>query len=185
MSLLYSCTFAAIGTDAEIQKLDATCEKYWHRARAEKRVSPGFIQVQASRNYGAHDAIEKMVADFPGLVFVGSLYTDQDLGNDYIDQNGDVDSCQWWRFHGWKGLMEWHEMPASAESEVESAAPEPSVAPMINYEDYTVFALTPDGKALWGGRTTDQNLVKLVDKLLLHERITHVEVHDGTCSPTI
>ena len=93
MSLWYSCTFAAIGTDAEIEKLNAGCDTYWHDARVEKRLSPGFVQVQASRNYGAHDAIEKMVTDFPDLTFVGSLYTDQDLGNDYIDNGGDIDSC--------------------------------------------------------------------------------------------
>jgi hypothetical protein len=67
MSLWYSCTFAAIGADAEIQKLNAECDTYWHDARVEKRLSPGFVQVQASRNYGAHDAIEKMVTDFPGV----------------------------------------------------------------------------------------------------------------------
>jgi hypothetical protein len=119
MSLWYSCTFAAIGADAEIQKLNAECDTYWHDARVEKRLSPGFVQVQASRNYGAHDAIEKMVTDFPGVTFVGSLYDDQNFGNDYIDSSGDVDSCQWSRFHGSKGLVEWHEMPDSSKSEVE------------------------------------------------------------------
>jgi hypothetical protein len=74
MSLWYSCTFAAIGTDAEVEKLNAGCGSYWHHARVEKRLSPGFIQIQASRNFGAHDATEKMVADFPDLMFVGSLY---------------------------------------------------------------------------------------------------------------
>ena len=81
MSLWYSCTFAAIGTDAEIEKLNAGCDTYWHDARVEKRLSPGFVQVQASRNYGAHDAIEKMVTDFPGVIFVGSLYDDQNLAS--------------------------------------------------------------------------------------------------------
>ena len=111
MSLWYSCTFAAIGADAEIKKLNAGCDTYWHSARVEKRLSPGFVQIQASRNYGAHDAIEKMVTDFPDLIFVGSLYDDQNFGNDYIDSSGDVDSCQWSRFHGSKGLVEWQEMP--------------------------------------------------------------------------
>src|SRR5436190_1853911 len=97
---MYSCTFAAIGTDAEIQKLNAGRETYWHHAQAENGLSPGFTQVQASCNYGAHDAIEKMAADFPDLIFVGSLYDDQNFGNDYIDSSGDVDSCQWSRFHG-------------------------------------------------------------------------------------
>ena len=60
MSLWYSCTFAAIGTDAEIQKLNAACDTYWHRAQASKGLSPGFIQVQARRNHGADEAIEKM-----------------------------------------------------------------------------------------------------------------------------
>jgi hypothetical protein len=120
MSLWYSCTFAAIGTDAEIQKLNAALDTYWHHAKVENRLSPGFVQVQASRNYGAHDAIEKMIAGFPGVVFIGSLYDDQNFGNDCIDNSGDVDSCQWWRFHGLVGLVEWHEMPDSPRSEVEA-----------------------------------------------------------------
>jgi hypothetical protein len=119
MSLWYSCTFAAIGTDAENLKLKAACDNYWHHAKIENRLSPGFIQVQASRNYGAHDAIERMVADFPGVVFIGSLHDEQNFGNGYIDNNGNVDSCQWCRFHGVKGLVEWHEMPDSPKSEVE------------------------------------------------------------------
>jgi hypothetical protein len=123
MSLWYSCTFAAIGTDAEIEKLDADCDNYWHDVRVEKRLSPGFVQVQVSRNYGAHDAIEKMVTDFPDIIFVGSLYTDQDFGNDYIENGGDVDSCQWWwRFHCVKGLVGWHEVSGSPKSEVEPFA---------------------------------------------------------------
>ena len=117
MSLWYSCTFAAIGTDAEIKKLNAECDTYWHHARVEKRLSPGFVQVQASRNYGAHDAIEKMVADFPGVIFVGSLYDDQNFGNECIDKSGDVDSCQWWRFHGLMGLVGWQEMLALPKSD--------------------------------------------------------------------
>jgi hypothetical protein len=124
MSLWYSCTFAAIGTDAEIQKLNAACDTYWHRAQASKGLSPGFIQVQARRNHGADEAIEKMVADFPGLIFVGSLYTDQNFGNDYIEKNRDADSCQWWRFHGLQGLVGWHEMPDSAQSELKPLAVE-------------------------------------------------------------
>lgn len=113
MSLWYSCMFAAIGTGAEIHNLNAAWDDYWHRAQVENRSSPGFIQVQASRNHGAHDAIEKMVADFPGLIFVGSLYADQNFGHDCIELGGDVDSCQWWRFHGLTGFVEWREMPAS------------------------------------------------------------------------
>lgn len=58
-----------------------------------------------------------MVADFPGLVFVGSLYVDQHFGNDYVDKSGDVDSCQWWRFHGSQGLVGWHEMPELPKSD--------------------------------------------------------------------
>lgn len=185
MSLWYSCTFAAIGTDAEIKKLNAECDTYWHHARVEKRLSPGFVQVQASRNYGAHDAIEKMVADFPGVIFVGSLYDDQNFGNECIDKSGDVDSCQWWRFHGSKGLVEWHEMPDSSGSEAEPLATESSAALMSNDDIYTTFALTPDGEALWGGRSTGQNLVKLIDRLLLDERVTYVEVHDGSCDPRV
>src|ERR1044071_7477012 len=119
MSLWYSCTFAAIGTDAEILKLKSAYDNYWHQAKVENRLFPGFVQVQASRNYGAHDAIEKMVADFPGVVFIGSLYDDQNFGNDYIANGGDVDSCLWWRFLGVKGLVEWHELPALPKSEVE------------------------------------------------------------------
>jgi hypothetical protein len=185
MSLWYSCTFAAIGTDAEVEKLNAGCGSYWHHARVEKRLSPGFIQIQASRNFGAHDATEKMVADFPDLMFVGSLYTDQDLGNDYIDKDGDVDNCQWWRFHALKGFVGWHEMPDSPTSEVEDLTPEPSTAQMSDYDIYTIFALTPDREALWAGRSTGQHLVKLIDKLLLDERVTYIEVHDGSCSPRI
>ena len=186
MSLWYSCTFAAIGTDAEVEKLNAGCGSYWHHARVEKRLSPGFIQIQASRNFGAHDATEKMVADFPDLMFVGSLYDDQNFGNDYIDSSGDVDSCHWWRFHGVKGLVEWHEMPGSPKSELEVLkSPESSTAPRSHYDIYTIFALTPDREALWGRRSTGQHLVTLIDKLLLDERVTYIEVHDGSCSPRI
>jgi hypothetical protein len=119
--------------------LNTACDAYWHRAQAEKRLSPGFIQVQASRNYGAHDAIEKMVGDFPGVAFVGSLYTDQDFGNDCIDKSGDVDSCRWWRFHGSKGLAAWHEMPDSSGSEAESAAPGSSTQRVMNEEEIEKF----------------------------------------------
>ena len=185
MSLWYSCTFAAIGTDAENLKLKAACDNYWHHAKIENRLSPGFIQVQASRNYGAHDAIERMVADFPGVVFIGSLHDEQNFGNGYIDNNGNVDSCQWCRFHGVKGLVEWHEMPDSPKSEVEDLTSEPSTAEMSDYDIYTIFALAPHGGARWAGRSTGQNLVKLIDKLLLDERVTYVEVHDGSCSPRI
>lgn len=69
----------------------------------EADLCPGFIRIHASRNYGARDAVEKMVADFPGLIFVGSLYGEQDFGNDYIENNGDVDSCNRWRFPGSHG----------------------------------------------------------------------------------
>ena len=186
MGLWYSCTFAAIGTDAEIAKLNAGCDAYWHHARVEKRLSPGFVQVQASRNYGAHDAIEKMVTDFPGVIFVGSLYDDQNLGNDYIESSGDVDSCHWWRFHGVKGLVEWHEMPGSPKSELDPLAPGMTSAALASdFDLYTIFALTPDREALWVGRSTGQHLVKLIDKLLLDERVTYIEVHDGSCSPRI
>ena len=104
--------------------MNAACDTYWHRAQASKGLSPGFIQVQASRNHVADEAIEKMVADFPGLIFVGSLYTDQNFGNDYIEKNRDADSCQWWRFHGLQGLVGWHEMPDSAQSELKPLAVE-------------------------------------------------------------
>ena len=137
MSLWYSCTFAAIGTDAEIEKLNAGCDTYWHDARVEKRLSPGFVQVQASRNYGAHDAIEKMVTDFPDVIFVGSLYDDQNFGNDYIDSSGDVDSCQWSRFHGLKGLVGWHEMPDS--SNPNSSPFKPSTMRVMSEEERASF----------------------------------------------
>ena len=139
MSLWYSCTFSAIGTDAEIQKLNAACGAYWHHAQAVKRLSPGFLQVQASRNHSAHDAIEKMVADFPGLIFVGSLYTDQQFGNNYIEQSGDVDSCEWWRFHGLNGLVGWHEMPDSPKSELLPHVPTEAVQRVMSDEERVSF----------------------------------------------
>ena len=142
MSLWYSCTFAAIGTDAEIQKLDAVYDTYWHHAKAAKRLSPGFLQVQASRNHGAHDAIEKMVADFRDIVFVGSLYTDQQFGNDYIEQSGDVDSCEWWRFHGLNGLVGWHEMPDSPKSDLAPHGSEESVQRVMSEEERESFRHT-------------------------------------------
>jgi hypothetical protein len=65
---------------------------------------------------------------------VGSLYTDQDLGNGYIENGGDIDRCLWWRFHAFKGLVGWHEMPDSPKSEVENLTSEPSTAQMSNYD---------------------------------------------------
>ena len=56
---------------------------------------------------------------------------------------------------------------------------------MSQYDTYTIFALTPDGEALWGGRVTGQNLVELIDECLTDERVTYVEVHDGSCDPRI
>src|ERR1051325_934558 len=61
-----------------------------------------------------------MIAGFPGVVFIGSLYDDQNFGNDCIDNSGDVDSCQWWRFHGLVALVGWHGMPDSPRSELET-----------------------------------------------------------------
>jgi len=71
MSLWYSCTFAAIGTDAEIQKLNAACDTYWHRAQASKGLSPGFIQVQASRNHVADRRSKKWSPIFLGSFLLG------------------------------------------------------------------------------------------------------------------
>ena len=139
MSLWYSCRFASIGTDAEIQNLHAACSSYWHHSQAEKGSSPGFIQVQASRNHGAHDAIEKMVADFAHLIFVGSVYTDQDFGNDCIEKGGDIDSCHWWHFHGFQGLVKWHEMPDSPEVEVEPPGPESATGRVMSEEERVRF----------------------------------------------
>jgi hypothetical protein len=123
MSNWWSVEFAAVGDLDRISDLAKTLADRFHGV--EELQFSGFLRVHAIKNYGGSDAVEQMIADYPELMFLGSVLTDMQYDTFYGFTG--VDGETLWRTHEVANGVDIEEIEATPPAAEPSAPPTASI----------------------------------------------------------